>query len=66
MCVCVHIQESSSLEDSYLSRTYQVRDGIVGWKELLKNRTQESCVHKHTYTHTHTGLLCLYVYLLIQ
>ena len=30
LCVCVHIQESSSLVDSYLSRTYKVRDGIVG------------------------------------
>ena len=60
MCVhvCVHIQEFSSLVDSYLSCTYQIRNGIFEWKELLKNWTQESCIHKHT----HTGLLCLYVY----
>ena len=64
MCVCVPIQESSFLVDSYLGRTYFVRDGMVGWKELLKNRFQESCVHKHT--HTQTGLLCIYVHLLIQ
>ena len=59
MCVCVCIQESSSLVDSYLSRTYSVRDGIVGWKELLKNRTQESCVHKYTHTHRVIVYTCL-------
>ena len=48
----MHIQESSSLVDSYLSRTYLVRDGIVTWKELLKNQPQE-----HT-----SRLLCIYVY----
>ena len=35
LCVCI----SKSPVDSYLSRTCQVRDGIVEWKELQKNRT---------------------------
>ena len=45
------IQKSSFLVDSHVGRTYEVRNGIVGWKELLKNRPQESCVHTHTQTH---------------
>ena len=60
--MCVPIQEPSSLVDSHVGRTYLVRHGIVRWKELLKKRPQESCVH----THIHTGLLGIYVTLLIQ
>ena len=59
MCVCAYPdQESSSLVDSYLGRTYKVRDGNVGWKELLNNRPQESCVHKHTHTQRVIVYIC--------
>ena len=31
---------------------------MVLWKELLKNRTQKSCVHKYT----HTQGYCVYMF----
>ena len=58
VCAYSRVQYPSRL---ILSRTYLAREGIVGWKELLKNWTQESCVHKHIHTHTHRVIvhICL-------
>ena len=60
LCVCVPIQESSFLEDSYLGRTYILDKRQHCRVERTTNEpaSGESCVHKYT----HTEGYCVYMF----